>query len=63
MSCGDGPWVPAGQGRQRCLHHGQLPRAPSTLAFGLNDRGQIVGTYNNPDAAPGPQPATTQPGE
>jgi hypothetical protein len=28
--------------------------APSTLAFGLNDLGQITGTYNNPDAAPQP---------
>jgi hypothetical protein len=38
-----------------------FPGAPSTLAFGLNDRGQITGSYNNPDAVPGPQTATTPP--
>jgi uncharacterized membrane protein len=35
-----------------------FPGAPSTVAFGLNDRGQVTGAYNNPDAAPGPPPAT-----
>jgi hypothetical protein len=38
-----------------------VPGAPSTLAFGLNDRGQITGTYNNPNAAPSPPPATAPP--
>ena len=32
-----------------------FPGAPSTAAFGLNDRGQITGTYANPDAAPDDQ--------
>ena len=35
-----------------------VPGAPSTVALGLNDRGQITGAYNNPNAAPGPPPAT-----
>ena len=39
----------------------RFPDAPSTLAFGLNDRGQITGTYNNPNATPSPPPATTPP--
>jgi hypothetical protein len=34
-----------------------VPGAPDTLALGLNDRGQITGVYNNPNAAPGPPPA------
>jgi probable HAF family extracellular repeat protein len=38
-----------------------FPGAPSTLAFGLNDVGTITGTYNNPDAAPSPQPTATPP--
>jgi hypothetical protein len=29
---------------------------------GLNDRGQLVGFYENPDAAPTPQPTVTQMG-
>jgi uncharacterized membrane protein len=29
----------------------RFPGAPSTVAFGLNDRGQITGAYNNPNAA------------
>jgi hypothetical protein len=33
----------------------RFPGAPSTLAIGLNDTGQITGTYNNPNAAPSPQ--------
>jgi probable HAF family extracellular repeat protein len=33
-----------------------VPGAPDTLAIGLNDRGQITGTYNNPN--PPTQPAT-----
>ena len=44
----DGPFTPI-----------NVPGAPSTFAFGLNDRGQITGTYNNPNATPSPQPATT----
>ncbi len=28
-----------------------VPGAPRNLAFGLNDRGQIVGTYENVSAA------------
>jgi hypothetical protein len=36
-----------------------VPGAPTTVASGLNDRGQITGAYNNPNAAPSPQPATT----
>ena len=32
-----------------------FPGAPRTVAFGINDRGQIVGTYENPDAAPDDQ--------
>jgi hypothetical protein len=34
-----------------------FPGALSTAAFGLNDRGQIRGTYVNPDAAPDGQPS------
>ena len=29
-----------------------FPGAPGTGATGINDRGQIVGIYENPDAAP-----------
>ena len=29
-----------------------FPGAPKTAAFDINDRGQIVGGYENPDAAP-----------
>jgi hypothetical protein len=29
--------------------------------LGLNDRGQITGAYNNPNAAPSPPPATAPP--
>ena len=46
----DGPFTPI-----------SVPGAPSTVAFVLNDRGQITGAYNNPNAAPGPPPATTPP--
>ena len=54
------PRVPAGQGRRADPFTPiNVPGAPSTFAFGLNDRGQITGTYNNPNAAPSPQPATT----
>jgi hypothetical protein len=28
---------------------------------GLNDRGQLVGFYENPNAAPTPQPTVIQP--
>jgi uncharacterized membrane protein len=38
-----------------------FPDAPSTVALGLNDRGQITGAYNNPNAAPSPPPATAPP--
>jgi hypothetical protein len=38
-----------------------FPGAPSTVALGLNDRGQITGAYNNPNAAPSPPPATATP--
>ena len=30
-----------------------FPGAPNTVAFGINDRGQIVGVYENPDAGAG----------
>ena len=46
----DGPFTPI-----------RVPGAPSTFAFGLNDRGQITGTYNNPNPAPSPPPATGTP--
>jgi hypothetical protein len=39
----------------------RFPGARSTLAQKINDRGQIAGSYNNPDAVPGPQTATTPP--
>jgi hypothetical protein len=32
-----------------------FPGAPRTLAADINDRGQIVGAYENPDAAPDQQ--------
>jgi hypothetical protein len=34
-----------------------FPGAPSTAVFGLNDRGQITGTYVNSAAAPDAQPS------
>jgi uncharacterized membrane protein len=37
-----------------------FPGAPRSIANGLNDRGQIVGNYQNPSAAPSPQPAARQ---
>jgi hypothetical protein len=37
-----------------------FPGAPNTVAFGINDRGQIVGVYENPDAAPDGQPSPMQ---
>jgi probable HAF family extracellular repeat protein len=37
----DGPFTPI-----------NVPGAPDTFAIGLNDRGQITGTYNNPNAVP-----------
>jgi uncharacterized membrane protein len=45
-----GPFTPVG-----------FPGAPRSVAYGLNDRGQIVGLYENPAATPGPQPTTTPP--
>jgi uncharacterized membrane protein len=38
----------------------RFPGAPRSVAYDLNDRGQIVGLYENPDA-PDPQPTGTQP--
>jgi hypothetical protein len=38
-----------------------VPGAPRNAVTGLNDRGQLVGFYENPDAAPSPQPTVTQP--
>jgi probable HAF family extracellular repeat protein len=37
-----------------------VPGAPATGATGINDRGQIVGLYANPEAPPGP-PSTSTP--
>jgi uncharacterized membrane protein len=37
-----------------------FPGAPRTVAFDINDRGQIVGAYENPDAAPDRQPSPMQ---
>jgi probable HAF family extracellular repeat protein len=37
-----------------------FPGALGTLATDINDRGQIVGIYANPDAAPDGQPSTMQ---
>jgi uncharacterized membrane protein len=36
-----------------------VPGAPATGATGINDYGQIVGLYANPEAAPSPQPTAT----
>jgi hypothetical protein len=38
-----------------------VPGAPSTLALGLNDRGQVTGTYNNPNATHSPPRSGTPP--
>ena len=38
-----------------------VPGAPRNLAFGLNDRGAIVGSYENTAAQPTPQPTPTPP--
>jgi hypothetical protein len=38
-----------------------VPGAPRTFATGLNDRGQLVGAYENPDAAAGPQDGGSPP--
>jgi hypothetical protein len=39
-----GPFTPVG-----------FPGAPRSIANGINDRGQIVGNYQNPNATPSPQ--------
>jgi probable HAF family extracellular repeat protein len=38
-----------------------VPGALGTGAMGINDRGQVVGLYINPKAAPSPQPTDTPP--
>jgi probable HAF family extracellular repeat protein len=38
-----------------------VPGAPRNLVFGLNDRGQLVGSYENTVAAPAPQATGTPP--
>jgi probable HAF family extracellular repeat protein len=38
-----------------------FPGAPGTIATGINDQGQIVGFYENPNAAPSRQPTGGQP--
>jgi hypothetical protein len=35
----------------------EVPGAPRTAAYGLNDAGAIVGVYENPNAQPAPQPS------
>ena len=37
---------------QGSLHPDRCPWAPRNLAFGLNDRGQLVGVYENTAATP-----------
>jgi probable HAF family extracellular repeat protein len=39
----------------------RFPGAPRSVAYDLNDRGQIVGLYENPNATPSPQRASMQP--
>jgi hypothetical protein len=38
----------------------EFPGAPGTGATGINDRGQIVGVYENPAATPDRQPSPMQ---
>ena len=38
-----------------------VPGAPRTLVFGLNDRGQLVGVYENTAATPSPHATGMQP--
>jgi YD repeat-containing protein len=38
-----------------------VPGAPRNAVTGLNDRGQLVGFYENPDAAPSPPPTGRPP--
>ena len=42
-------------------HPDQLPRCAQHLGVRPQRRGQITGTYNNPNAAPSPPPATAPP--
>jgi probable HAF family extracellular repeat protein len=39
----------------------EVPGAPRTAAYGLNDAGAIVGVYENTNAPPAPQPSTPTP--
>jgi hypothetical protein len=41
---------PVDQRRHRRLDPGRRSSAPATFAAGINDLGQIVGAYRNPDA-------------
>jgi hypothetical protein len=36
-----------------------VPGAATTMAFGIDSHGRVVGGYQNPDATPSPQPAAT----
>jgi hypothetical protein len=52
--------VPAGQERQGRAHADRSPRRVGTLATDINDRGQIVSAYENPDAMPDDQQSPMQ---
>jgi hypothetical protein len=51
---GRGPRVPAGQGARGPFTPIDVPGAPRTIVYGLNDAGAIVGQYENTNAAPSP---------